>query len=85
MKRITIIGICFCVILAAFLYILVKYQTDLADADEPIDNKDVFQVLDKQKDLSTLAELIRKSGLHPILKKQVRLPSWRPLTKLLKN
>ena len=67
MKRMTIIGICFCVVLATLLYILVKYQTDLAD--EPDENRDIIHVLAKQKDLSTLVDLIKRAGLHPILEK----------------
>jgi uncharacterized surface protein with fasciclin (FAS1) repeats len=67
MKRMTWVALGFCALLGALLYILVKYQTDLADG---IDEKeDVIHVLAKQKDLSTLTELIEKAGLHPILEK----------------
>ena len=67
MKRMTLISICFCALLIALLYILVKYQTDLAD--EAVEGKDVIHVLAKQEDLSTLVSLIKKAGLHPILEK----------------
>ena len=64
-----IIGISFCCGLAMVLYGLARYQMDYAD--EPIvgDGKDVIHVLANQKDLSTLADLINKAGLHPILEK----------------
>lgn len=64
-----IIGISFCCGLAMVLYGLARYQMDYADEPVVGDGKDVIHILANQKELSTLADLINKAGLHPILEK----------------
>lgn len=76
-KKIFIAG--FCLGLLIILYCLVRYQMDFAD--EPVEGKDIIHILAHHKDLSTMSDLIKKSGLHQLLEKADSLTLIAPTNK----